>query len=249
MRFSLSLIVSHHLFYIPFPNSRHRTNSLFDIPDDMLCEFCALIDLDRLYGSSTDYENVPSAYGTAMIPGYALIPEDRHQYPHHTSYKDLIISAENGCDLCTMIWMRDIQRRHHAPWDCSVLGWEKLQVLDALSESDDGFSLVSIPKLGSLNGCVYKIDSQSDPRIYCSVGFTENWCEGWEVAVGPDIGPQDLRFYQEGSTNDIVGVGLHSRLAISIEHGKNVNILIFNFLNTFLTRHRRYFCGWPPHKE
>jgi hypothetical protein len=162
MRFSLSLVVSHHLFYIPFPNSRYRTNSIFDIPDDMLCDFCALIDLDRLYGSSTDYENAPSAYGTAMILGYALIPEDRHPYPHHASYKDLIISAENGCDLYTMIWMRDIERRHHAPLGCSVLGWEKLRGVDSLSESDDGFPFVSIPKLGLLNGCVYKIDCQSD---------------------------------------------------------------------------------------
>ena len=97
-----------------------------------------------------------------------------------------------------------------------------------MSESDDGFPLVSIPKLGSLNGCLYKIDSQSDPRIYCCVGFTENWCEGWEVAVGPDIGTQGPRFYQEGSTNDTRGVGLRSQLAISIEHGKNANILIFN---------------------
>lgn len=182
----------------------------------MLCAICSVIDLDKLYAQSTD----PSTGNTS----YALVPKDRPQARHHTCYRDLVSSAQNGCDLCAMIWMRDLQRRQHEPQDCSVLGWEALHDLSALCLDSSGSYRVSVPELGNLKAVEYCIDALVDCQIYCCTSFTKNWFDGWEISAGPDISPPELRFYQMDSSNDTEGLALHSRLSVSVDEGKSVSV-------------------------
>jgi hypothetical protein len=93
--------------------------------------------------------------------------------------------------------MRDLERRQrHCPHECSVLGWESLRGLDALSKSEDGDLWVSIPESGASNACAYRIDCQINPQIYCCAGFTHSgYWDGWEISGGPDIGPPEVKVY------------------------------------------------------
>ena len=152
----------------------------------MFCEFCISIDFDRVQEGSADPESSQS---------FALYSSaSKKRYPHHASYRDLIVSARNGCDLCAMIWMRDMQRRRQEPLNCSVRGWEKLRGLDALKGSDDGKSHVSVSLPEYSKPIIYDIDREDDPRIFCCTGFTTGWYDGWDTAVHQDVSPNSGSF-------------------------------------------------------
>lgn len=112
-------------------------------------------------------------------------------------------------------------RQHDDPIDCSVRGWKKLRVLKAIRENEDGNSRASITFSEFLRPVVYDTDCESDSRIFYCAGITETWYDGWEISGSPDVGPPELWFYQEYSSNKMRDAKPHSRLAVSVDEGKN----------------------------
>ncbi|OBT98050.2 hypothetical protein VE01_03904 [Pseudogymnoascus verrucosus] len=71
----------------------------------MLCEICDQLSVEKLVGLFIDSDAKRTA------PYYRL--PDGAWLPHHSSYKNLVASAKNGCEFCNEIWASCKLSRHH----------------------------------------------------------------------------------------------------------------------------------------
>jgi hypothetical protein len=71
----------------------------------MLCEICDQLSVEKLVKLFIDSDAKRTA------PYYRL--PDGAWLPHHSSYENLIASANNGCEFCNEIWASCKLPRHH----------------------------------------------------------------------------------------------------------------------------------------
>jgi hypothetical protein len=189
----------------------------------MLCEVCAPIDFDNLFELIQ-----PSSAGDSRTRESSLLDEDtlsdcptetrqelnwedyvsiqqqQHIGKHHACYKDLVVSVQNGCDLCSVLLMEDILRRRcrfSRFRSTANSGWEHLRGRNLMTVEEDGSLRVTVPHQLApepRGPWSYRARTRKNPQIFYYIQYLKHGEEGVETRrCGESVTPPFLVFYEQ----------------------------------------------------